>query len=728
METTVFLSIFAEPTFLRTEMKKQATLLCFSLMTVLQTHGVRTREINHHGFETFENAELNNLTLSEDGILQTGPAIELFAELQASLIWTAKQAEDGTLYVATGNKGRVIAIDVEGKAETVFQPEEMLARALAIGPDKALYVGTSPNGRVYRIPKGGRPEIYFDPADTYIWDLLFDKKGSLFVASGGRGRVYRIPPDFKPGDKAELWYESVSSHFVTMAFDLNGLLLAGSDPDGNVYRMKEPFDATVLYNSSGGEVRKIHALENGEIFFSTFKRSGSSASKSGSSSSGDSSKGSETKETPPKSSGKSLFYKIKPNGFVEVFWRHPSAPIFSFQSMGRDGWLLGTGSNGKLYQVGSDGAWKLLQTLEFGGEVTSILPSNQENGGILLFTSNPANIYRLTSKPATMGTLVSDTIDVKQVARWGRIRAFPRNEKNRFFARGGNTPKINGTWSEWEPVDEAGNLPGNARRYLQYKVQIEGSNNTLSRVRLFYQLNKAIPVIRRINIIPAGYTLTSIKALKPVLDINRLTKGNLPDTPPPTPPPRRQLALDPEDGLFTAGWDAYDPNGDTLEFKVQIRKVPNEGWVTLAGRLDNPIHTFTTKGMEDGYYQVKVTASDRVSNPDKQAQNNFLVSSQFLIDNDAPQVRPGLKNPPPKGGAVVNITANDSFSVIRSAEYILDGNEAVSIFPKDLLYDSEKEEFQIELMGLDPGPHSIIITIKDDRGNLGTAQVSFDVE
>ena len=71
---------------------------------------------------------------------------------------------------------------------------------------------------------------------------------------------------------------------------------------------------------------------------------------------------------------------------------------------------------------------------------------------------------------------------------------------------------------------------------------------------------------------------------------------------------------------------------------------------------------------------------------------------------------------------------NSTFSIIRSAEYILDGGEPVAIFPRDFLFDAGKETFQIELTGLNPGTHSLIVNTTDDRGNRGTAQTTYDVE
>jgi len=76
----------------------------------------------------------------------------------------------------------------------------------------------------------------------------------------------------------------------------------------------------------------------------------------------------------------------------------------------------------------------------------------------------------------------------------------------------------------------------------------------------------------------------------------------------------------------------------------------------------------------------------------------------------------------------VEISTEDSFSIIRSAEYILDGGNPVQIFPSDLLFDAGKETFRIELKGLQAGSHSLIVNATDDRGNRGTSQTTFEVE
>jgi hypothetical protein len=698
-------------------MKLQQSFQSLAPFTLaLQLTAVQTREIVHQGQEAFSKGELQNLTLSEDGILTTGPAIETIAELDSAIIWSAAQAPNGTLFIATGNKGKIISIDPKGEKKTIFEPEEMLARAMALGEDGSLYVGTSPNGRIYRIPgPGSRAEIYFDPSETYIWDLKFDKDGALFVATGNRGRIYKLSPEFKPGDKPELWYEDVAAHFVNLSFDNNGHLLAGSDPDGNVYRLTEPFEGKVLYNSNGGEIRKIHQLEDGDIYFSTFKGAAKSSEPENKEGESDSAK------------AKSIFYKVKSDGFVEVFWRNPEEPIYSFDKLGDKGWVVGTGNKGRLFHVRPDGKWSLLQTLEDGGEVTAILTDKGEKGGHLLFTSNPARVYRLTAKPAQSGTLTSEVLDVKQVSKWGRIHTLPDCDKLEIQTRGGNTEKVTGAWSDWEGLGETGHIPGSSTRYRQYRVQFKSEDSTLARVRLFYQINNTAPIVRNINVVPNGYVVTSQKAVAPILTLDKLTKGNISEDPP-QPPVRQQLAMTPEDSLQTAGWDAGDPNGDELRFRLEYRRLPEtEEWFTLATDVEDPVYTFTTQGMEDGYYQMKVTASDHLSNPPGTAQTNFLVSSQFLVDNSSPRVLAIPRTNADSGNiAQIDITIKDNFSVLTSAEYILDGAKTATLFPDDLLLDDTKETFTLPVpKGLRAGTHSLIINATDDRGNKGTKQLTF---
>ena len=66
---------------------------------------------------------------------------------------------DGSLFVGTGNEGKVFRIDPQGKGALFFDSTELEAHALAPAPNGGIYVGTSPDGRIYKNAFGLDPFI-----------------------------------------------------------------------------------------------------------------------------------------------------------------------------------------------------------------------------------------------------------------------------------------------------------------------------------------------------------------------------------------------------------------------------------------------------------------------------------------------------------------------------------------------------------------------------------------
>ena len=60
-------------------------------------------------------------------------------------------APDGTLYVATGDTGKIFAVAPDGKGDVFYGGEETHIRALTLDGKGNLLAGTEPNGRVLRI-------------------------------------------------------------------------------------------------------------------------------------------------------------------------------------------------------------------------------------------------------------------------------------------------------------------------------------------------------------------------------------------------------------------------------------------------------------------------------------------------------------------------------------------------------------------------------------------------
>src|SRR5437667_12514431 len=119
----------------------------------------------------FLKGDVENLSIDSHGQLTLGPVTELVYETSAPFLWSMIAAPDGTLFVGTGNEGKVFKIDAQGKGSLFFDSTELEAHALALAPNRGLYVGTSPDGRIYKVDRNGASTPFFGGDDKYIWAL-----------------------------------------------------------------------------------------------------------------------------------------------------------------------------------------------------------------------------------------------------------------------------------------------------------------------------------------------------------------------------------------------------------------------------------------------------------------------------------------------------------------------------------------------------------------------------
>src|SRR5881275_2373115 len=63
----------------------------------------------------FLKGDVENLSIDSQGQLTLGPATDLVYETAAPFLWSIAAQSDGTLFVGTGNEGKVFKIDPQGK-------------------------------------------------------------------------------------------------------------------------------------------------------------------------------------------------------------------------------------------------------------------------------------------------------------------------------------------------------------------------------------------------------------------------------------------------------------------------------------------------------------------------------------------------------------------------------------------------------------------------------------
>ncbi|MGF1449976.1 MAG: hypothetical protein ACFB20_11225 [Opitutales bacterium] len=691
---------------------------------------VRTEDIEHGGFADFLAAETENLSISSLGTVELAPALEEIAVLDETVVWGAIHHPEDGLIIGTGNGGKVLHVRDDGEVTVLFDSEEVLARALAMDDEGRIYVGTSPDGRIYRIEPGRNPEVFFDPPETYIWKLLFNDVGDLFVATGQTGKLYRLPTGFSLGDEPEVWFQSERPHVTQIEQDLEGELLIAVSPRAVLYRITGPDTFEVLAQTEAEEIAGIVPGPDGELLFATFS---------------DKPGGEDAKKTPldlpeildrargsgdngNKASPFSFVFRRTGEGFLEPLWSAGGSRIFSLeQADPSQPLLVGTEEQGVLYEVVDDQNWRRLQRIPSGGQVSYILPMAEGSRDRYLLSSNPAAVCRMVSDRSEQGQLTSDVVDAGQSARWGRLR--PKGLGGQHFdavdweVRSGPVDEPDDAWTDWRTLDGELLMGGPLNRFMQYRATFRSPEDRLRAVRLFYQVNNAPPVVTGINVVPVGIQVVNVpQNNRPTVNLNQLLSGEELAQNQNAQKTQRQVRFLGSEGYLTAGWKASDPNGDALRYTVKLKTETEADWSTLAQNIDVPAFSLNTKGMDDGYYLVRVEATDAPSNPSGQARMGYAVSRPFLVDNTPPSIE---RRPTSGGGDAVVYAVRDGFSVVTEASLQVNGGEPTELSPSDGLFDSENEEFGADSGSWDSGTHSLVFEAVDEAGNRSVHRSSF---
>jgi hypothetical protein len=159
-----------------------------ALMAAGCAFGSGTTAWEMSSYADFIRGKFNGISLSRDGRITLGPKIDPVFTSDQPVVWAAAEGPDGSLYAATGNRGRIYKIDSAAKTSLYWTAPEPEIFAVALGKDGVLYAGTSPDGKVYRIQNGAATE-YFAPGTRYIWALALKAR---FFAWTARARARSI--------------------------------------------------------------------------------------------------------------------------------------------------------------------------------------------------------------------------------------------------------------------------------------------------------------------------------------------------------------------------------------------------------------------------------------------------------------------------------------------------------------------------------------------------------
>ena len=756
---TVFCAAkFTRPGRLR--LRKMAAFLALALPAFAS--GTATWEMT--SYADFIKGKFQGISLSREGRLSLAPKVDTVFSSDQPVIWAVAQAPDGTLYVATGHRGRIYRIDKAGKSTLYWTAEQPEIFAIAVDTSGAVYAGTSPDGKIYRIENGKATE-YFDPKARYIWSLAGGKDGVLYAGTGDKGKIFRI----ESAGHGELWYDTGQAHVTGLAVDNQKRLLAGTEPNGILYRITAKDKAFVLYDAALPEIRAIVPMPDGSVYAAALggsiaKRAQSAAQAAQGLGAGGAAVTStvtsitveanaaevkppdpakpqtSTQQTPTVTTpqvtstlspitetagvDKSAVYRINPDNTVETLWSSKDENVYDVLALEKQ-ILFSTDEDGRIYGLSPDRRVTLVtQTGE--GETVRLLPSDHS---VLAATGNLGKIYRLGETPGASGSYEAPVHDSGTASRWGSLswRAdVPAGAAVHFRTRSGNSVKPDRTWSEWsEPLTNsaASRIASPNARYIQWKAEMTGSGGgtpTVHSVTLAYLPQNSPPVLKSINV---TQTAAATQAAAKTSAVGSTYTVTVTDTDSTTSAgTSTQTLARAAAQQITLTWIGEDPDNDKLVYNVYFRGEDEAQWKLLRSNTHENMLTFDADVLADGKYFFRVTASDREANPPAYAREASLVSSPVMVDNTPPVLTVGATRREGTN-AHVEMEAVDAASPLRRCEYSLDANAWVPMEAADGVIDSPREKFVLDLTGLASGEHLLVIRAADSANNTGTVKV-----
>jgi hypothetical protein len=692
-----------------------------------------------------EKGDARGVSIADNGTMTLAPSLVEVFDTKQAYIWSTVADNAGNIYLGTGNEGRIYKVDSSGKGTLLYKTTELSVMALAVDDQGNLYAGTSPDGKVYRIAPGGEAKVFFEPKTKYIWSLAFDGRGRLLVGTGDKGTIYRVNAD---GAGAPL-VKTTQSNITALRVDSAGNVIAGTDPGGLVLRISPDGRAFTLFDSSLKEVRDLAVGKDGDIYALTLAESaggGAANSTPGTTAptinspisadegititisdvqTVDAGMGSSPSASPSISANqpKSALYKIDAGGAGDALWDSRETIAFAITVDTNGEVLVGTGQKGRIYSI-KPAQNPLLLTQSSEDQTARFVRIGSQ---VYAAASNLGKLFRLSSESGVNGTYTSSVRDAQSTANWGRISWVGEGAID-LQTRSGNTTNPDSTWSDWS--EAVTNSEGNAiksppARYIQWRATLKrgapGSSPRLREVTISYLPRNLAPKITSLNVLPIGVTLQPALMGQPQGDFNSDSQsadagsaGNVMQI-----PPRRGF----QRGAVSLDWQGEDRNGDGIEYSVFYRNAVGGEFYPLKTGLRETYYTVEPNALPDGRYVFKVIATDIISNPADLALTGERETEAVEIDNTPPSVTADAPKITSNQVEVI-LRVADTTSIIRRAEYQVDGGDWRAIFPVDGIADSKREEFRVTMRVSDAKPHLLAFRAFDSSANIGNAQAT----
>jgi sugar lactone lactonase YvrE len=615
----------------------------------------------------------------------TGDSAKQLVKLSGAIaVVSLAQTSDGTVWAGgmPGNKiWRVDATTGKATAGPVLKDVETIWALAAAGD--TVYAGTGPSGKLFAI-KGTTAREVFDTEDKRVTAATVTSDGAVWFGTSERALVFRYDP--KDG-KTRAMADFAGNEVSALAPYRTGVVVAANElaetppPTGKTPAQVEAAEKPTAAKGQAAkppEVGSKPGADKDPVSVTDLGRKGAKK-------------------------GKGALFRVGHDGRLDQL-HALTATYFTSVAVAPDGTVYaGAADKGRIYMVDAEDA----VATAFDVDERAVSQLWFDKSLLSFATDDAAAMYRATGR-ASQARYMSDVLDAKASARYGKL-TWVAQGKVKIETRTGNTAKPGVGWSDWQAPTQVGKLGGGVDggkiasppgRYLQFRLALEDDSARVRRVMSYYVPQKSATQVQEITIEPA-------------------TKESLPTL--------KDLAAKPRSPILKLKWKIENPDGDDTMYTLEARRDGEANWRPLhTGKTPLTATTWewNTETYPDGWYKLRVTASDAAANSPDRALTSSLISTMFAIDNTRPVIQ-NLTVNHPKASA----RASDQLSTIAEMAFSIDDGPWQLGATADGLFDDQTEDLRIDLpAGLTRGTHTLAVRVADSAGNVGSTSTTFIIK
>ncbi len=697
---------------------------------------------------SFDELELSGIALDRDGHLVSGLMERAIGLDGPEIFWRVISDGDGGFYVGTGHGGEVYHGSPDGENRLVAQLDCTEIFSLLVLPGGDLLAGCGPEGHLYRIDKQGASRKVGTVPGGYVWAMNRAADSELvWVATGSPAGLYRYDAGSDEfGEELSLAAENT----LDLGWTTDGALLLATQGPGLVYRYEPGGQPRLLFETPQDEARQFISGPGGGTYLLALHAGDENMS-------GLNGRMTAGQPAPPAALMPMLgmdvadeiaaaaLYHIGADGLVELSWSGQEQLMTAAWSP-RWGWVAG----GQLAAEGGQATLHQLllprgsQTLArwAGGDVLDILIPADPDGELIVSQAHPGALSAFGGRSDQSPVAISTPLDGGSVVQWGRLAWQGQSSPGslRWSVRGGNRSQPDDSWTQWSSgwTDQDHELKLPASRFLQWRVEFSAGapkedNRQVTQVSVSAWQNNGAPVISEFQIeylkdVNFGGMLNGADNVT-----QRFRSGLQAEF-------SRNLRADRRVGperaslgrsvrVFT--WQGSDPNGDRVTYRLEYQHNGSGIWRPISTHRPGVFETgetlasWDTSEVPDGTYEMRLIASDRQDNPAHLVLESSRELGPVVVDNTPPEIsRFSLRAT--ETGFVVNCQVNDLTSVMAGAHVVLPDGSVERLDPRDLICDSQREEFQSAVIwprtGTPAGqkPWPVRFEVRDLGGNLNS--------